>query len=44
MSQVTIDVEDVTQRNINEVLSEAAYSGVLAACVIKEQKSRYPNI
>lgn len=38
MSQVTIDVEDVTQRNINEVLSEAAYSGVLAACVIKEQK------
>lgn len=38
MSQVTIDVEDVTQRNISEVLSEAAYSGVLAACVIKEQK------
>ena len=41
--QVTIDVEDVTQRNINEVLSEAAYSGVLAACD-QRTKSRYPNI
>ena len=37
-AQISIDTEDVTQRNINDVLSEAAYSGVLAACVIKEQK------
>ncbi|KAL6454212.1 NAB3 Nuclear polyadenylated RNA-binding protein 3 [Candida maltosa Xu316] len=37
-SQITIDIEDVTQKNITEVLSEAAYSGVLAACVIKELK------
>ncbi|KAI5956910.1 NAB3 [Candida jiufengensis] len=37
-SQITIDTEDVTQRNITDVLSEAAYSGVLGACVIKEQK------
>ncbi|CAI5760497.1 unnamed protein product [Candida verbasci] len=36
--QITVDTEDVTQRNITDVLSEAAYSGVLGACVIKEQK------
>ncbi|KAI5959224.1 NAB3 [Candida theae] len=37
-SQVQIDTEDVTQRNITEVLSEAAYSGFLGACVVKENK------
>ncbi|RCK57942.1 Nuclear polyadenylated RNA-binding protein 3 [Candida viswanathii] len=37
-SQISIDVEDVTQRNVTDVLSEAAYSGVLAACVVKELK------
>lgn len=36
--QVLIDTEDVTQKNITEVLSEAAYSGFLGACVIKEHK------
>ncbi|KAI5963130.1 NAB3 [Candida pseudojiufengensis] len=37
-AQITVDTEDVTQKNITDVLSEAAYSGVLGACVIKEQK------
>lgn len=37
-AQITIDTEDVTHRNINEVISEAAYSGVLGACVVKELK------
>ncbi|KAG7664274.1 NAB3 [[Candida] subhashii] len=37
-AQITIDTEDVTHRNINEVISEAAYSGVLGSCVIKELK------
>lgn len=36
--QVLIETEDVTQKNINEVLSEAAYAGYLGACVIKEHK------
>ncbi|KAK6463911.1 hypothetical protein DFJ63DRAFT_55688 [Scheffersomyces coipomensis] len=37
-SQITVDTEDVTHREINEVISEAAYSGVLGACVVKELK------
>ncbi|KAG2733096.1 hypothetical protein G9P44_004086 [Scheffersomyces stipitis] len=37
-SQITIDTEDVTHKDIGDVISEAAYSGVLAACIIKELK------
>ena len=37
-SQITIDTEDVTHRDMSEVISEAAYSGVLGACIIKELK------
>lgn len=37
-SQLTIDVEDITHRDISDVISEAAYSGVLGTCVIKEAK------
>lgn len=36
--QVTNDVEDITHRDVSEVISEAAYSGVLGTCVIKESK------
>ncbi|KAI5968081.1 NAB3 [Candida margitis] len=36
--QISIGTEDVTQKNIADVLSEAAYSGYLGACVIKEHK------
>ncbi|KAK6203256.1 uncharacterized protein RJT21DRAFT_119408 [Scheffersomyces amazonensis] len=37
-SQITVDTEDVTHRDINDVISEAAYSGVLGTCVVKELK------
>ncbi|RLV96640.1 Nuclear polyadenylated RNA-binding protein 3 [Spathaspora sp. JA1] len=37
-SQVTIDTEDVTHRTLSDVISEAAYSGVIGACVVKESK------
>lgn len=37
-AQVSSDIEDVTHREISEVISEAAYSGVLGTCVIKELK------
>lgn len=37
-AMISIDVEDVTHKPINEVISEAAYSGVLGCCVIKELK------
>ncbi|CAH6718583.1 hypothetical protein CLIB1444_01S09978 [[Candida] jaroonii] len=37
-AQVSSDIEDVTHREISEVISEAAYSGVLGTCVIKESK------
>lgn len=37
-SQLTIDVEDITHRDVSDVISEAAYSGVLGTCVIKEAK------
>lgn len=37
-AQITIDTEDVTYKNIQDVISEAAYSGVLGTCVINELK------
>lgn len=35
-AQITIDTEDITHKSVDEVISEAAYSGVLATCVVKE--------
>lgn len=37
-SQVTILVEDVTHKDLSEAISEAAYSGIAGACVVKESK------
>lgn len=37
-AQITINTEDVTYKNIQDVISEAAYSGVLGTCVINELK------
>lgn len=37
-AQVTSEIEDVTHRELSEVIGEAAYSGVVGTCVIKEQK------
>ena len=37
-ARVTFDLEDVAQQDLSDVLSEAAYSGVLGVCVVKENK------
>ena len=37
-AQITINTEDVTYKEIQDVISEAAYSGVLGTCVINELK------
>lgn len=37
-AHITNEIEDVTHREISEVIGEAAYSGVLGTCVIKEHK------
>lgn len=36
--QILTDTEDITHRDLNDVISEAAYSGVLGICIVKEQK------
>ncbi|KAG7194492.1 uncharacterized protein KQ657_004707 [Scheffersomyces spartinae] len=37
-AHLSIETEDVTHNDINEVVQEAAYSGVLGACIIKDMK------
>lgn len=37
-AQINIDTEDITHKDITKVINDAAYSGVLGTCVIKELK------
>ena len=37
-SQIAILVEDVTHKDLSEAISEAAYSGIAGACIVKESK------
>ncbi|ODV65220.1 hypothetical protein HYPBUDRAFT_13379 [Hyphopichia burtonii NRRL Y-1933] len=37
-SPVSINIQDITHQDLSSVISEAAYSGVLGTCVIKEMK------